>query len=142
MEEKLLKEALELQHSNLFAKHNHIEGVSVERDCAVFELTIRPESRNPYGLVHGGALYGMADNAAGFAAHTDGRFYVTQTSTMHFLRGKYEGTVTATAKVRHRGKSTCLVNVDLTDEKGVLIASGEYTFFCVNQTIVEQELKK
>ena len=54
---------------NAFMLHNHIELESVEPDRAVFRLDIRPESRNPYGMVHGGAIYTMADNATGTAAH-------------------------------------------------------------------------
>ena len=47
-----------------------------DRDHAVVRLNIKPESKNSYGMVHGGAIYAMADNATGFAAHTDGRNYV------------------------------------------------------------------
>ena len=103
---------------NAFMLHNHIELESVEPDRAVFRLDIRPESRNPYGMVHGGAIYTMADNATGTAAHTDGRYYVTQTSALHFLRNQASGTVRATAWVRHRGKSTVLTAVDITGEDG------------------------
>ena len=53
---------------NAFMQHNYIELESVEPDRAVFRLDIRPESRNPYGLLHGGAIYTMADNATGAAA--------------------------------------------------------------------------
>ena len=56
--------------ANAFMLHNHIELESVEQDRAVFRLTIRPESKNPYGMVHGGAIYTLADNATGAAAHT------------------------------------------------------------------------
>ena len=61
--------------TNAFMIHNHIEIESVEPDRAVFRLEIRPESKNPYGMVHGGAIYTLADNATGSAAHTDGRYY-------------------------------------------------------------------
>ncbi|MBE6964225.1 MAG: PaaI family thioesterase [Ruminococcaceae bacterium] len=140
--DRLEKEARELQSANGFAKHNFFEGETVSPDEAVFRLEIRPESRNPYGVVHGGALYGLADNAAGFAAHTDGRFYVTQTSTLHFLRAQTEGTVRAYAKVRHRGRSTCLISVDILGEGDKLLATGEYTFFCVNTSIVGKKGEK
>ena len=71
---------------NAFMLHNYIELERVEKDRAVFKLDIRPESCNPYGLIHGGAIYTLADNATGAAAHSDGRYYVTQTSALHFLR--------------------------------------------------------
>lgn len=127
---------------NAFMRHNHIEMESVEPDRAVFRLTIRPESKNPFGMVHGGAIYTLADNATGAAAHTDGRFYVTQTSALHFLRNQSEGTVRATAWVRHRGRSTVLTAVDITGEGGKLIATGEFTFFCVDKDVMEEKVRE
>ena len=55
---------------NAFMLHNYIELERVEKDRAVFKLDIRPESCNPYGLIHGGAIYTLADNATGAAAHS------------------------------------------------------------------------
>lgn len=127
---------------NTFMLHNHIELESVEQDRAVFRLEIRPESRNTYGLIHGGAIYTMADNATGTAAHTDGRYYVTQTSSLHFLRNQASGVVRATAWVRHRGKSTVLTAVDITGEGGKLLATGEFTFFCVDKALMDQKAPK
>ena len=125
---------------NAFMQHNYIELESVEPDRAVFRLDIRPESRNPYGLLHGGAIYTMADNATGAAAHTDGRYYVTQTSALHFLRNQATGTVRASAWVRHRGKSTVLTAVDITGDGGRLLATGEFTFFCVDKGLMDSKV--
>ena len=127
---------------NAFMLHNYIELESVEKDRAVFKLDIRPESCNPYGMVHGGAIYTLADNATGTAAHSDGRYYVTQTSALHFLRNQSRGTVRATAWVRHRGKSTVLTAVDITGEDGKLLATGEFTFFCVDKSLMDQKVAK
>lgn len=92
------QQAAELNKKNLFATYNHIEAEFVEPDHAIFKLEIRPESKNPYGIVHGGAIYTMADNATGYAAHTDGRSYVTQGSSMHFLRNQSEASCARTPK--------------------------------------------
>jgi len=127
---------------NAFMLYNHMELESLGPDRAVFRLDIRPESRNPFGMVHGGALYTLADNAAGTAAHTDGRAYVTQTSSLHFLRNQSEGTVRAEGRVRHRGKSTCLTEVDITGEDGVLLATGEFTFFCVAPALMARRVRE
>lgn len=116
---------------NGFMNYNHIEMEQVERDYAVFRLQVRPENRNVYGMVHGGAIYTLADNATGSAAHTDGRNYVTQSGTLHFLRNQREGTIRARARVRHRGRSTVLVAVDVVGDDGTLLASGEFSFFCI-----------
>ena len=139
-QEELMRDTQERIRKNAFMLHNHIELESVERDRAVFELDIRPESCNPYGMVHGGAIYTLADNATGTAAHSDGRYYVTQTSALHFLRNQSRGTVRATAWVRHRGKSTVLTSVDITSEDGKLLATGEFTFFCVDKALMDQKV--
>ena len=116
---------------NPFMEHSFVEVEEATPDLAVTSLTIRPEVRNPYGMVHGGALYTLADNAAGFAAHTDGRSYVTQSSNLYFLRNQAEGVIHAEAKVRRHGRTTCLVEVDITGEDGALLASGTFVYFCV-----------
>ena len=132
----------DLMRGNAFMFHNYIEMESAERDKAVFKLVIRPESKNPYGIVHGGAIYTMADNAAGAVAHRDGRYYVTQTSSLHFLRNQAEGVVRAEARIRHRGKSTCLVDVDITGEGNILLATGQFTYFCVDINLMAEKGKK
>ena len=98
MDESTIEMFKDKERKNLFATYNHIEMVMVEEDHAVFRLNIKPESKNSYGMVHGGAIYAMADNATGFAAHTDGRNYVTQTSALHFLRNQSEGEIQADAR--------------------------------------------
>lgn len=138
-EEAVLRRAEELNEGNRFAVYNHIEPEFVEPDHVIFRLDIRDESKNPYGVVHGSAIYTMADNATGYAAHTDGRNYVTQTSSMHFLRNQTHGTVRADARVRHRGRATCLVDVDILGEGGKLLATGEFTYFCVDPALMARK---
>ena len=131
--EQIRQNTEQRMRKNAFMLHNHIELESVDKDRAVFKLDIRPESCNPYGMVHGGAIYTLADNATGSAAHTDGRNYVTQSGTLHFLRNQREGIIRAQARVRHRGRSTVLVAVDVVGDDGTLLASGEFSFFCVDR---------
>lgn len=128
--------------SNSFMNHNYMEMELLEPDHAVFKLEIREESRNTFGMVHGGALYSLADNATGCAAHTDGRHYVTQGSSFNFLRNQPEGTVYADAKVRHRGGTTCLIDVEVTGDGGKLLASGSFTYFCVDRSKIEAKAGK
>lgn len=139
MTEELERIEEERARNNAFMHHTGIEMVDVDIDLAKYKLTIRPETKNPYGLLHGGAIYTLADNATGAAACSDGRYYVTQTSSLHFLRNVAEGTVYATATVRHRGHTTCLTAVDITSETGKLLATGEFTFFCVDKKLMDQK---
>lgn len=122
----------EMARKDVFSAINGIAVHSVEKDRAIVGLEIHENSKNLLGIVHGGAMYTMADCATGLAAHTDGRSYVTQGSSMHYLKNRREGTIYATGQVIHRGKTTCLVRVEITDDSGALLASGEFTFFCLD----------
>ena len=130
-EEEQLKK-LHLQ-KNAFTVHNFYELDLVEPDHAIYSLRIRPQSLNPHGTVHGGALYTMADDAAGSAVHTDGRRYVTQHGDLHFLKNQSSGVIRAEGRVRRRGQVTALVAVDITNEAGELLATGQFSFFCIDQ---------
>lgn len=127
---------------NAFTEHNFYELEAVEPDRAVYRLNIRPESLNPYGMVHGGALYTMADDAAGTAAHTDGRSYVTQSGTLHFLDNRAHGIIRATGIIRHRGGSTALAMVEITSEDGALLAAGEFSYFCVDRKRMKERAEE
>ena len=119
--------------ANAFTAHNFIRLESAEPDCVAYCLEIRPESRNPFGMVHGGALYTLADDAAGGAAHSDWRHYVTQHGDLHFLDNRAHGTIRAVGRVRHRGRTTVLVDVEITDGAGALLATGAFSYFCVDR---------
>ena len=121
-----------IQEKNAFALYNHMELESADDSCVVMRLEIHETSKNPLGIVHGGAMYTMADCAAGIVVNTDGRRHVTQGSSMHYLKNRTEGVIRASGRVVHRGKATSLVHVEITDENGALLASGEFTFFCLD----------
>lgn len=133
MKERSLKEkSMEVNRRNPFVQLLGVEIAEVGPDRSLLRLALRPETLNPHGLVHGGALFTLADNAAGCAASTDGRTYVTQAGDIHFLRVQAYGAVQAEARVRHRGRSTVLVEVTLTGEEGRLLATASFTYFCVD----------
>ena len=130
MKERSLKEkSMEVNRRNPFVQLLGVEIAEVGPDRSLLRLALRPETLNPHGLVHGGALFTLADNAAG---STDGRTYVTQAGDIHFLRVQASGAVQAEARVRHRGRSTVLVEVTLTGEEGRLLATASFTYFCVD----------
>ncbi len=130
-----MTEKEKLQHlinHNSFLAINHIELTDVGTDWAIMELKAQEDSLNPMGLVHGGALFTMADSAGGAAARTDGRNYVTLSSSFTFLRSGLPGDlIQAKGRVRRRGKTTCYTDVDITNQKGDLLANGSFIYFHV-----------
>lgn len=123
---------LEKERVNPYKEYNHIVIEKLELDYADLSMEIRPEHLNPYGMLHGGAMCAIADNATGAAVHTDGRTYVTSSSTVFYLGNVSDGTVHCVARVTHRGKSTALTSIEITGEDGIVLARGEYSFFCLS----------
>ena len=50
-----------------FSQYNHMKVTAVDDGTATVELELQPDSLNCWGTPHGGALFTMADVAAGMA---------------------------------------------------------------------------
>ena len=53
-----------------FSQYNHMKVTAVDDGTATVELELHPDSLNCWGTPHGGALFTMADVAAGMALLT------------------------------------------------------------------------
>lgn len=121
-----------INRKNYFMIHNHMTLLELEKDRAVGEVTIGQDSLNPLGTLHGGAYFTLADCVASAAARSSGMQYVTINSSFDFIRSAKQGKVRAIAMVRHRGRTTCMMAVDVTDEQGRLLAQGNFTMLNLN----------
>lgn len=127
----LMEASRPMREKNYFANRNHIQVDSIQPGQAACHLDLTRDALNPYGSVHGGALFTLADVCCGLAARSDGRNYITQQASVNFLAGCREGTVTAVSCIRHRGRSTCVAEITIAaGDKTLLI--GQMTFFCTD----------
>jgi 1,4-dihydroxy-2-naphthoyl-CoA hydrolase len=100
-----------------------VESASAER--VVGSLAWAPELCTAGGILHGGTLMALADTAGALCAYLGlptGASTATTTSTTHLIRSVSAGTVRATATPVHSGRSQIVVQTDLTDEQGRLVA--------------------
>jgi uncharacterized protein (TIGR00369 family) len=78
------------------------------------------------GVMHGGALMGLADNVGGFCAFLnlpDGAGgTATIESKTNFFGPVREGHVNATSRPLHTGRRTIVVDTELHDDAGKLVA--------------------
>lgn len=116
---------------NRFMLHSGVTVLEVTKDRVVAELTMGPESLNPNGRLHGGAIFTLADATAGTMARTDGRQHVTECCDIHFLRGVSEGPVSAVATVVRRGRRSSVIRVEVLGKDGELVAEATAHFACV-----------
>ena len=90
------------------------------------QVVVRDCVKQPYGLVHGGVYASIAESITSMgtasAVFADGKFAVGLANQTSFLRPITEGTVHALARRRHRGSTTWIWEVDITDDAGRLCA--------------------
>jgi uncharacterized protein (TIGR00369 family) len=109
----------------------------VERGRAVVELEAGERHHNPMGTVHGGILTDIADAAMGIAyASTlaEGESFTTVELKMNFLKQVREGTLRAEGRVVNAGRTLGLVECDVTDEDGRLVARASSTCMTLRPT--------
>jgi 1,4-dihydroxy-2-naphthoyl-CoA hydrolase len=89
------------------------------------ELDWAPERCTAGGLLHGGALMGLADGIGAVCAFLnlpEGAATSTIESKTNFFRGVREGTVTATSRPIHVGRTTIAVQTESRDARERLVA--------------------
>jgi 1,4-dihydroxy-2-naphthoyl-CoA hydrolase len=82
------------------------------------------------GILHGGALMGLADSAGGLCAYLNlpaGASTATIESKTNFFRPVAQGHVEATSRVLHQGRTTIVVETELRDGYGRLAAKVTQT---------------
>jgi uncharacterized protein (TIGR00369 family) len=90
------------------------------------QVKVRDELRQPAGLVHGGVFASIAETLASMATwaavHEQGKTAQGLSNQTSFLRPIVDGTIHATARRRHKGRTTWVWEVDITDDEGRLCA--------------------
>lgn len=77
-------------------------------------LQVHPTHLNDVGIVHGGVVFALADQAVAVAANTGDRVAVASTFTIHFLKAAHEGDeLIARARPVRIGRTVSVYNVEI-----------------------------
>ena len=97
-----------------------IQEISEEEVTAT--VPVRDAVKQPMGLVHGGLYASIAESlasmATAMAVAKDGKQAMGLSNATSFLRPITEGTVHATARRLHSGRTTWVWDVEITDDQG------------------------
>lgn len=108
-----------------------IDTIDYEAQRLVMTMPMRPEfeRRADSGQWHGGPIASLIDTAGDYAmAIHVGAPVPTINFRTDYLRPAINTTLTATAMVRRAGRTVGVVDIDVTDEKGKLVAIGRGTY--------------
>jgi len=104
---------------------------AAETGRAVLRMRVRPRHKQVHGVVHGGILAALADTAGGLASYMvlpRGTRIATVEMKINFLEAVERGTVVAEARVLRRGRNFIVVDCDIQDGAGHLVAKSLMTF--------------
>jgi 1,4-dihydroxy-2-naphthoyl-CoA hydrolase len=103
-----------------------VEIVSASAEEVRSRLAWDAEKCTAGGMLHGGALMGLADSAGGFCAFlnlpADAKGTATIESKTNFFAPVREGFVHGVSRPLHAGKRTIVVDTELYDDAGKLVA--------------------
>jgi acyl-CoA thioesterase len=105
-----------------FAHDNGARVVEVREGYARAEMTVDARHLNAVGILHGAAVFTLADLAFELCSNSHGVLAVSAHADISYFKAVRGGVLTATAEevARTRALSTCLIRV--TDEGGELAA--------------------
>ena len=103
------------------------------------QVRVRDEIKQPMGLVHGGIYAAIAESitstATALTVFPEGKAAQGLSNQTSFLRPITQGMIHAEARRRHRGRTTWVWEVEITDDEGRLCA-------LVRMTIAVRELRR
>lgn len=104
--------------------------VAFDEGSAVLELDAGSRHANPMGTLHGGVLCDLADLAMGVACYStlaSSESFTTLELKINFLKPIWTGLLTARAQVKKGGRTTALLECEIRDDKGSLVAFATST---------------
>ena len=106
--------------------------VKASRGRVRLRFKVDPRHLEIHGVVHGGVLAALADTAGGLASYMAcplGTRVATVEMKINYLEGVERGSITADARVVRIGRHLSVVDCDVTDNAGRLVAKALMTFF-------------
>jgi len=116
--------------ANPFIKFVGIQAPQLGRGYARFVLPFKPELANSIGLLQGGVIAALADEAVAFALYSlvnEGETFNTVEMKINFLGAVKAGEVEAVARIAKQGRTISLGEVEVRQGER-LVAKGLCTY--------------
>ncbi|MGB5500492.1 MAG: PaaI family thioesterase [Maribacter sp.] len=132
--DKILKVCNESSKNTLMQTLD-IEYIDIGENFLVGKMPVTPKVHQPDGVLHGGAMVALAESVGSMASYVfmdAQKFYVRgiEISANH-IKSMKEGEVFAKATVLHKGRTTQLWGINLTDAEDNLISICKLTTIAI-----------
>ena len=105
-----------------FAARNDIELLEAEGGRARAKMTLHPHHWNGLGMVHGGAIFTLADFAFAAACNSHGTLAVALNVSITFMKAAKTGTLWAEAREVSKNLRVGTYGIEIRDDHGDLVA--------------------
>ncbi len=114
-----------------------IEYVAIDADSLTAKMPVSPKVHQPDGVLHGGATLALAESVGSAAAQVlmaDKQVQIRglELSGNH-VKSVCSGYVWAKATILHRGKTTQLWQIHVTDDQAALVSVVKFTTMILNR---------
>jgi acyl-CoA thioesterase len=107
---------------------------------AELEMTVRSDMLNGHAICHGGFIFTLADSAFAFACNSYNLTTVASGCSIDFIAPAREGDVlTAAARERSTSGRTGVYDIEVTNQRGEMIAFFRGKSYRIKGHIIEQE---
>ena len=123
-------ELLHAAHKDTAPEHLGMEFLEVGDDFIRARCPVDERTRQPYGILHGGVSVVLAETLGSCGAHysaPEGDRAVGLDINANHIRSVTSGWVIGTARPVHRGRTTQVWQIDLTNEAGELTCVSRIT---------------
>ncbi|MEQ1554504.1 MAG: hotdog fold thioesterase [Ferruginibacter sp.] len=111
--------------------HLGMQWVEIGQDYLKMSMPVDDRTRQPYGLLHGGASCALAETVGSVASalviDTDKQICVGLEINANHIRGVKEGLIIATATKLHLGSSTHVWDIKIHDQNNKLVCISRLT---------------
>ena len=137
MFEKLKKK---LEHDDKYANLTGITLLEAAEGRSKVFMPLSPAIMNSVGVVHGGALFTLADMAFSAAANAgQDKVMVSTNASISFMKGAIQGPFTALGRMLSGGKHLATVQVDIFDGADRMVVSAQFSGFRLDKPLFEDE---
>ncbi len=124
-------EELNQMSSKTLVSHLEIEFTEIGDDFIIAKMPVSDKTRQPFGLLHGGASVALAETLGSVAASLivvpQGKIPVGLEINANHIKSKRDGYVYGKVTAVHIGRTTHLWEIRITDEEEQLIAVSKIT---------------
>jgi 1,4-dihydroxy-2-naphthoyl-CoA hydrolase len=125
-----------LAQANSICKNTLMETLNIEyidfgEDFVVAKMPVNSRVYQPDGMLHGGATLALAETTGSFAAHmflnVDDFFVRGIEISANHIKSVTKGNIYATTKFIHKGRTTQLLEIRITDDHDNLVSLCKLT---------------